>query len=245
MRKTSVADGRLTDAPASGKTASGVVPIIYQLKKNRPRRGEYWLSIRKAISANPWLVLLIRVDCRGQLVQLEVRPDAAPPNWKPAVTMNFLADTTVPYSTYAKILVDVATAAGPEGRSGLLQGFVVANGYTEQFLSARCTSPTGNDTKLSPNHPRTFLAFRKPARLWKHWPRLERTLFHFFVTSTNSSNSHRSSLVAFARPFSTTFSHLLHLTLPRVFCPEHPTFSLADIDQGKADHCQNSAEVPG
>ena len=29
--------------------------------------------------------------------------------------MNFLADTSIPYSTYAKILVDVATAAGQKG----------------------------------------------------------------------------------------------------------------------------------
>jgi hypothetical protein len=29
--------------------------------------------------------------------------------------MNFLADRTVPYSTYAKLIVDVATAAGQRG----------------------------------------------------------------------------------------------------------------------------------
>jgi hypothetical protein len=103
-------DGRT----GSGKTASGVVPIIHQLKKNRPEVGILALDTKGDLS-EPLARIADAVDCRNHLVQLEVRPDNAPTDWKPAVTMNFLADTSVPYSTYAKILVDVATAAGQKG----------------------------------------------------------------------------------------------------------------------------------
>ncbi len=85
-------DGRT----GSGKTASGVVPIIYQLKKNRPDVGILALDTKGDLS-EPLARIAESVDCRNQLVQLEVRPDTAPPGWKPAVTMNFLADTSVPY----------------------------------------------------------------------------------------------------------------------------------------------------
>jgi hypothetical protein len=47
--------------------------------------------------------------------QLEVRPDNAPVDWQPSYTINILADRSIPFSTYAKILVDVATAAGQKG----------------------------------------------------------------------------------------------------------------------------------
>jgi hypothetical protein len=103
-------DGRT----GSGKTASGVIPIIHQLKKNRPDVGILALDTKGDLS-EPLTRIADAVDCRPQLVQLEVRPDNATSDWKPAVTMNFLADTSIPYSTYAKILVDVATAAGQKG----------------------------------------------------------------------------------------------------------------------------------
>jgi hypothetical protein len=55
------------------------------------------------------------LDCESDLRRLEVRPDDAPPSWTPAYTLNVLADASIPFSTYAKILVDVATAAGQKG----------------------------------------------------------------------------------------------------------------------------------
>lgn len=63
-------DGRT----GSGKTASGVVPIIYQLKKNRPDVGILALDTKGDLS-EPLSRIAESVDCRNQLVQLEVRPD--------------------------------------------------------------------------------------------------------------------------------------------------------------------------
>lgn len=103
-------DGRT----GSGKTASAVVPIIHQLKQNRPDIGILALDTKGDLS-EPLARIADDLNCRDSLVQLEVRPEGASPEWKPTVTMNFLADTSIPYSTYAKIIVDVATAAGQKG----------------------------------------------------------------------------------------------------------------------------------
>src|ERR1700722_18230279 len=103
-------DGRT----GSGKTASAVIPIIHALKKNRPDIGILALDTKGDLS-EPIAAIARDLNCEGDLVQLEVRPDDAPPGWRPPHTVNFLADSSVPYSTYAKILVDVATAAGQKG----------------------------------------------------------------------------------------------------------------------------------
>jgi hypothetical protein len=39
-------------------------------------------------------------------------PQIAPEKWTPPLRMNLLADVSIPWTTYAKILVDTATAAG-------------------------------------------------------------------------------------------------------------------------------------
>jgi hypothetical protein len=98
-------DGRT----GSGKTASGVIPIIHALKKNRPNVGIMALDTKGDLS-EPLEAVAKELKCEGSLRQLEVRPDQAAPNWTPLYTMNMLADASIPYSTYAKILVDVATA---------------------------------------------------------------------------------------------------------------------------------------
>ena len=103
-------DGRT----GSGKTASAIVPIIYALRKSQPQIGILALDTKGDLS-EPLAAIAKSLQCEQDLVQVEVKPDNASADWKPPFTMNFLADSSIPYSTYAKILVDVATAAGQKG----------------------------------------------------------------------------------------------------------------------------------
>jgi hypothetical protein len=65
-------DGRT----GSGKTASGVVPIIYQLKKNRPQMGIVALDTKGDLS-EPLARIAEDLNRVDDLVQLEVRPENA------------------------------------------------------------------------------------------------------------------------------------------------------------------------
>ena len=71
-------DGRT----GSGKTASGVVPIIYQLKRNRPDVGILALDTKGDLS-EPLTRIAEDLKCQDSLVQLEVRPENAAPDWQP------------------------------------------------------------------------------------------------------------------------------------------------------------------
>jgi hypothetical protein len=219
-------DGRT----GSGKTASGVVPIIYQLKKNRPDVGILALDTKGDLS-EPLARIADTLKCQEQLVQLEVRPEKAPPDWKPAVTMNFLADTSIPYSTYAKILVDVATAAGQKGgqaffkvasQTAIQNTFSALAALNRPVTVPACAEIIANLTKFK--EMATSLE-----TLAKTKPEME-PLVQYFQEFIKQPSEQLGGIR------STVFNYLQPFTAPdiaQVFCPEKPTFSLREIDQGK------------
>jgi hypothetical protein len=219
-------DGRT----GSGKTASAVVPIIHQLKKNRPDVGILALDTKGDLS-EPLARIADDLNCRDSFVQLEVRPDDAQSDWKPAVTMNFLADTTIPYSTYAKIIVDVATAAGQKGGQAFFK--VASQTAIQNTLSALAalgrpvTIPVCAEIIASPDKyeemGKALLALseaRPDVAPLVHY-------FHEFIKQPPEQlGGIRSTVFNYLQPFTAP-------DIAAVFCPEKPTFSLSEIDQGK------------
>jgi hypothetical protein len=86
-------DGRT----GSGKTASGVVPIIHALKLNRPEVGILALDTKGDLS-EPLNAIAGELGREPDIRQLEVRPDGPPSGWEPRYTMNILGDRSIPFS---------------------------------------------------------------------------------------------------------------------------------------------------
>ena len=219
-------DGRT----GSGKTASGVIPIIHQLKKNRPDVGILALDTKGDLS-EPLARIAEAVGCQEQFVQLEVRPDDAPSTWKPSMTMNFLSDTSVPYSTYAKLLVDIATAAGQKGgqaffkvssQTAIQNTFMALAALGRPVTVPACLEVIANINKLQE-------LGKSLEELVQSRPEVDPLLRYFreFIKQPPEQlGGIRSTVFNYLQPFAT-------LDIAEVFCPEHPTFSLAEIDQGK------------
>ena len=219
-------DGRT----GSGKTASAVVPIIHALKKNRPEIGILALDTKGDLS-EPLTAIAKDLNCAQDLVQFEVRPDDAPLDWKPPYTMNFLADESIPFSTYAKILVDVATAAGQKGGQAFFKNAAqsaIQNGFTALQVLRHCVTIDNccyiiNDlTQLkSITEQLVQLAQKQPQH---------QELTDYFVELQKQPPEQLSGIR------STVFNYLQPFTAPdiaEVFCPMDPTFTLSEIDQGK------------
>jgi len=219
-------DGRT----GSGKTASAVIPIIHALKKNRPDIGILALDTKGDLS-EPIAAVARDLNCEGDLVQLEVRPDDAPPGWKPPHTVNFLADTSVPYSTYAKILVDVATAAGQKGGQAFFKNAAqVAIQNTFSAMAALRASVTIDNCFAMITHS-DFLReqAKELAEVAKTQPHLT-YLVDYYADLINQPPEQlggiRSTVFNYLQPFVTP-------DIAEVFCPIDPTFDLKQIDQGK------------
>jgi hypothetical protein len=162
---------------------------------------------------------------------LEVRPENASPEWKPAVTMNFLADTSIPYSTYAKIIVDVATAAGQKSGQAFFKvaaQTAIQNTFSAlAVLSRPVTIPACAEVIASPGKyeemGKALLALSegRPDLL---------PLVHYFHEFIQQPPEQLGGIR------STVFNYLQPFTAPdiaEVICSEKPTFSLSEIDQGK------------
>jgi len=219
-------DGRT----GSGKTASAVVPIIHQLKQNRPEVGILALDTKGDLS-EPLARIADDLNCRDSLVQLEVRPEGASPEWKPAVTINFLADTSIPYSTYAKIIVDVATAAGQKGGQAFFKvaaQTAIQNTFSAlAALSRPVTIPACAEVIASPGkYEETGKALLALSEARTDLLPLVHYFHEFIKQPPEQLGGIRSTVFNYLQPFTAP-------DIADVFCPEKPTFSLSEIDQGK------------
>src|SRR5947207_12294472 len=55
------------------------------------------------------------------LIHLQIRPDDTDPNWVPPHRFNLVCDRSIPFSTYAKFVVDTATSLGQGGDKGFFK----------------------------------------------------------------------------------------------------------------------------
>jgi hypothetical protein len=55
------------------------------------------------------------------LIHLQIRTDEADLKWKPPHRFNLTGDRSIPFSTYAKFVVDTATSLGQGGDKGFFK----------------------------------------------------------------------------------------------------------------------------
>ena len=105
----------VTGATGTGKTARAIVPIVRGLRQTQPQTGILAIDSKGAL----WGPLERVAKALGQekdLRLIRVRPTHIPAEkWTPPLRMNLLEDRSVPWTTYAKIIVDAATSAGQRG----------------------------------------------------------------------------------------------------------------------------------
>jgi len=217
-------DGRT----GSGKTASGVVPIIHALKRNRPDVGILALDTKGDLS-EPVQAIARSLGREDDLRQLEVRPDDAPDDWKPPYTMNFLADRSIPYSTYAKILVDVATAAGQKGGQVFFKNAAQVAIQNALATLEVLDLPVAIDNCFSLICDMEELQKRVKELETKNTPSIT-WLVDYYVEFIKQPPEQLSGIR------STVFNYLQPYTTPeiaQIFCPQEPSFDLKEIDEGK------------
>jgi hypothetical protein len=217
-------DGRT----GSGKTASAVIPIIHALKQNRPDIGILALDTKGDLS-EPLIAIAEKLGREADIRQLEVRPDDAPPNWMPPYTLNILADRSIPFSTYAKILVDVATAAGQKGGQAFFKNAAQIAIQNAMAALEGLHLPVTIDNCYRHVTDMTLLG-KRVAELEKiRKPGISSLLDYYreFVTQPPEQLSGVRS---------TVFNYLQPYTAPdiaEVFCPANPTFDIKELDLGR------------
>ena len=110
----------ITGDTGSGKTRSGITPLLYQVFRNEPTwgglciddKGLYWETLSEMAK---------HFHREGDLILLQVRPDDAPADWTPAATYNLTSDRSIPFNTYSKAVVDTASSLGQKDDKGFFK----------------------------------------------------------------------------------------------------------------------------
>jgi type IV secretory pathway TraG/TraD family ATPase VirD4 len=104
----------ITGDTGSGKTRSGITPLLFQLFKNEPTwgglciddKGIYWETLSEMAK---------HFGRENDLILLQVRPDDTSSTCRPRYTYNLTSDRMIPYNTFAKAVVDTAASLGQAG----------------------------------------------------------------------------------------------------------------------------------
>lgn len=105
----------ITGDTGSGKTTSGIQPILRQITRNVPDWGGLVMGVKG--DEHHFITRLAREHGREQdMVHLQIRPEHCSTKWKPPHRFNLLGDRTIAWTTHAKIITDIA-ASVTEGAS--------------------------------------------------------------------------------------------------------------------------------
>jgi len=109
----------ITGDTGSGKTSSGINQLAHQVFQNEPRWGGLCIDEKGVY----WETLQAMAEHYGRshdLIHLQIRPDNDF-KWVPPHRFNLVGDRSIPFSTYAKFVVDTATSLGQGGDKGFFK----------------------------------------------------------------------------------------------------------------------------
>lgn len=219
----------ITGATGTGKTARAVMPILHGLRTTLPNTGILAIDSKGAL----WKPLTEMARSLGQEADLRlirVRPTEVPrERWTPPLTMNVFGDSSVPAATYAKMLIDTATAAGQRGGQAFFKETArdaITHAMIALDLVDLVVTPENVHNVLCVSSDTESLVKRLQA-LDSEAGRQERQFFEDFAAQPPEQKAGTVWTVAnYLRPYTPP-------DIAEVFCSNRPNFSLAEVDAGK------------
>ncbi len=221
----------ITGDTGSGKTRSGITPLLFQIFSNEPTwgglciddKGLYWETLSE---------MARHFGREDDLILLQVRPDDyAAAAWSPRHTYNLTSDRSIPYNTFAKAVVDTASSLGQAGDKGFFKNqaqiHIAAALETLREIGADVTLENAYHLLLDQgdlDEAMTDLASSHPT------PRRRELSEHFanrFLSQPPEQiGGVKETIANYLQAFITP-------DIAQVFCPGGNTFDFADIDRGK------------
>jgi type IV secretory pathway TraG/TraD family ATPase VirD4 len=220
----------ITGDTGSGKTRSGITPLLFQIFQNEPTwgglciddKGLYWETLSE---------MARHFGRENDLILLQVRPEGVSGAWRPRHTYNLTSDRSIPYNTFAKAVVDTASSLGQSGDKGFFRNqalthiaaaletlleigadVTLENAY--QFLLDERDLEEAIDDLASGNHSSRCHALADHFRN------------RFLSQPPEQIGGVKETIANYLQAFITP-------EIAQVFCPGQNTFDFADIDRGK------------
>jgi type IV secretory pathway TraG/TraD family ATPase VirD4 len=220
----------ITGDTGSGKTRSGITPLLYQVFQNEPTWGGLCIDDKGVY----WETLSAMAKHFGRekdLILLQVRPDGADATWQPRHTYNLTSDRSIPYSTFAKAVVDTASSLGQTGD----KGFFRMQAQTHIAAVLEMLHEIGGDVTLE-NAYHILLDDSDLAEALDDLACREQTNRRVELAAHFNSRFIEQPPEQIGGVKETIANYLQSFITPdivEVFCPGRNTFEFSDIDRGK------------
>ena len=220
----------ITGDTGSGKTRSGITPLLFQVFQNEPRwggvciddKGVYWETLSE---------MAAHFQRSSDLLLVQVRPEGAPSDWVPPQRFNLIGDRSIPPSTHAKFVVDTASSLGQRGE----KSFFRSQAQTHIGKAIELLVEIGGEVTLSKvygvllNDGELVSALRELSALYPS-ERRQALVDHFgnrFIGQpAEQMGGVKETIANYLQPF-------LAPEIAEVFCTPESTFELAAVDRGR------------
>lgn len=220
----------ITGDTGSGKTSSGINQLAHQVFKNEPTWGGLCID-EKGVYWETLAAMARHYGREHDLIRLKIRTDDADTQWTPPNRYNLTGDRSIPFSTYAKFVVDTATSLGQGGDKGFFKSQAqthIAHALEMLFELSRPVTLQGafellSDRELLEEEMENLEGLLET-------PRREAVYSHFanrFLTQPDEQ------LGGVRETIANYLQYFLTPEVAEVFCTGESTFDFATIDQGK------------
>jgi len=220
----------ITGDTGSGKTKSGITALLFQVFQNDPTwgglciddKGLYWETLSEMAK---------NFNRQNDLILLQVRPDNAPSDWKPAHTYNLTSDRSIPYTTYGKAVVDTAASLGQQSDKGFfkMQAQTHIAAALESLYEIRTAVTLENAYNLlinSKDLEEILGDLKNGYPTEKRRALIEHFTENFLAQPPEQLGGVKTTIANYLQ-------YVLTPDIAEVFCPMENTFEFGDMDKGK------------
>ena len=219
----------ITGRAGTGKTTAAINQMLWQVSKGCPNwggvcvddKGLYWETLE------PMFRHLRHED---KLILLQVRPEDAGPDWKPAHTFNFLDDPHLTDDAKAGLVCNVAGSLGQRSEQSFFKKQAEAQ-ISFAFKALRCaglpvTLENTYELLTADNMMREVMEMLD-GKGGQQAPEILDHFRHRWLAQPPEQLGGIKTTVA------NYLKHFADPDIAAVFCPRQASFSFSDIDRGK------------
>lgn len=220
----------ITGDTGSGKTSSGINQLAHQVFQNEPTWGGLCID-EKGVYWETLAAMAKHYGRERDLIHLQIRSTDTDAQWRPHHRFNLTGDRSIPFTTYAKFVVDTATSLGQGGDKGFFKSQAqthIAHALELLYELGRPVTLLGAFELLSDRDLLEEEMENLEGLL--ETPRRVAVYAHFAHRFLNQPDEQSGGV---RETIGNYLQYFLTPEVAEVFCTTESTFDFATIDQGK------------
>jgi hypothetical protein len=220
----------ITGDTGSGKTSSGINQLAHQVFQNESTWGGLCID-EKGVYWETLAAMARHYGREHDLIHLQIQNHETDATWVPTARYNLTGDRRIPFTTYAKFVVDTATSLGQGGDKGFFKSQAqthIAHALELLFELKRPVTLLGVFELLS---DREFLQDEmENLENLLETPRRAAVYAHFANRFLNQPEEQSGGV---RETIGNYLQYFLTPEVAEIFCTGDSTFDFAAIDQGR------------